>query len=425
MSVADIELLNRETNPIKFIEFIGSGAFGETYLAQVVEKDLLRRCDECEYVAVKIPKNPHDRSKADRFLDESAKLIQTTNLRQKGQENVIRYFKAVLLNYPDSRIVGLLMEYAPSGDLRSLLGPLHASKRLPTGRAVEITIGILKGLEYIHKQEMLHLDIKPENILMNGNTPKVADLGTSRLIGQTNQSIVIGTLFYNAPEKFAIPQVLSETTDLWSVGVMLYEMLGGRLPFGFGYNSHQEMMIFEDILKKNPPSLRQLAPDLPAELTGITEFILQKDPARRYPRAHNAQIALSAFYKKYMADLNERIRRLKSDAARSPRFEPETAEALRKAVEQYPTEPDLITPAIQYLNRHKQVETMLALCRKACEATFDPTIQYYCGLAFHSNRETDSARSCFQSPAMRHLPRKQQAQIEQMLNHMERQTDAL
>src|SRR6185295_17677035 len=94
----------------------------------------------------------------------------------------------------------MAMEYISGGSLRNVIGIDKKQKRLPVEDAVRIAIGVLDGLAVIHREHVFHRDIKPENILMDGKTPKIADLGISRMLG-TNElaSTTTGTLYYMSP----------------------------------------------------------------------------------------------------------------------------------------------------------------------------------------------------------------------------------
>jgi serine/threonine protein kinase len=179
----------------------------------------------------------------------------------------------------DGQVV-IVSEYAEDG---SLADKLKAEGSLPVRLAVEITIGILNGLEFLHSKNIIHRDVKPANILMQGDVPRLADFGISRALQATSvSSKIVGTESYMSPESFE--GVRSVQTDIWSVGVLLYKLLAGYLPF-------MAMVPAETmyaILMKEPEPLTD---EIPPRLREIVSKALEKDknlngnPPRRYQTA--------------------------------------------------------------------------------------------------------------------------------------------
>ncbi len=173
--------------------------------------------------------------------------------------------------------VAIVSEFVEGG---SLDDKLKAKGRLPVKEAIEITIGILNGLEYLHSKNILHRDIKPANILLQGNTPRLADFGISRLIETSSiSSTIIGTDAYMSPESFE--GVRSVQTDIWSVGVVLYQLLKGNLPFS---QEKQTEKMYAILMKEPEP----LPDEIPQRLKQIVSKALEKDrelgqnPPKRY-----------------------------------------------------------------------------------------------------------------------------------------------
>ncbi len=123
--------------------------------------------------------------------------------------------------------IAIISEYAPDGSLEDLL---KSKGKLPVEEAVDMTIGILEGLQHLHESGIIHRDLKPANILLDGKLPRLTDFGISRIISADSLSETIaGTFAYMAPECFDGKRNVQ--TDIWSVGVILYRMLTGNLPF--------------------------------------------------------------------------------------------------------------------------------------------------------------------------------------------------
>jgi serine/threonine protein kinase len=241
------------------MQHLGRGAFGDVWLAERSTKFLTTQ------VAVKLP--------LDEQVDHAA-IQQEAQLwaRASGHANVLPIIEA---NEYDGQIL-IVSEYAGDGSLEGLLQ--KNSGALPVKQAVEMMVGILKGLEFLHSRQIIHRDIKPANILLQGDTPRLADFGISRVIKTTSQATKVeGTLPYMAPEAFQRKR--NAQTDVWSVGVMLYEMLKGELPFS-GDNPTD---LFGAIMLSEPAPL----PDsIPLKLQKIVGKALSKDIAGRYQTAH-------------------------------------------------------------------------------------------------------------------------------------------
>jgi tetratricopeptide (TPR) repeat protein len=146
----------------------------------------------------------------------------------------------------------------------------------------------------IHGERVLHRDIKPENILMDGQTPKIADLGIARLLS-TNElaSTTSGTLHYMSPEILGI-EGASFTSDIWSLGVTLYEMLAGRLPFGSKGTPLKEMI---NLIcgTADPVPVCDLRPEIPPGLAAIVARTLQKNSRERFQSAREMREAIERF----------------------------------------------------------------------------------------------------------------------------------
>ncbi len=145
-----------------------------------------------------------------------------------------------------------------------------------------MTVGILNGLEYLHSKNIVHRDIKPANILLQGDTPRLADFGISRVIHTSTLTSVVGTESYMSPESFE--GVRSAQTDVWSVGVLLYKLLTGNLPFP----PRQPLEAMYAILHKPPETLPDEIPPLLKEIVFKAlekDLELGADPPRRYQTA--------------------------------------------------------------------------------------------------------------------------------------------
>ncbi len=188
------------------VEKLGHGGFGEVWLAE----------KEDEYFAVKLPHKNQVNWK------QITQEIGLWTLCGKHR-NVMPLVGARNFNGQ----IAIISEYAPDGSLEDLL---REKGKLSELEAVEMTIGILEGLQHLHESGIIHRDLKPANILLDGKTPRLADFGISRIISADSLSeTVSGTWAYMAPECFDGKRNVQ--TDIWAVGVIIYRMLFGELPF--------------------------------------------------------------------------------------------------------------------------------------------------------------------------------------------------
>lgn len=175
-------------------------------------------------------------------------------------------------------------------DGRTLKQILEEQGRLPVYRALEIVAGVLQGLKVAHGRQLVHRDIKSENILIDADgTPRVADFGIAKSDRpqQTRTGVIIGTPAYMAPEQ-AMGKRLDPRCDLYSVGIVLFELLTGQLPFG-EENSMTTMMAH---INEPVPAPSYLVPGLPLLLDELLAGALAKRPEDRYPSAGGFAIAI-------------------------------------------------------------------------------------------------------------------------------------
>ncbi|MBS1793717.1 MAG: serine/threonine protein kinase [Acidobacteria bacterium] len=246
---------NQEIGIYTLIRKIGRGGFGEVWLAQRRTELLTTQ------VAVKLPHR--EQVDLEAIRREAALWAQAS-----GHTNILPIIEA---NIYDGQIV-IVSEYAPDGSLEEML-----RREISLKQTLETAIGILNGLEFLHARQIIHRDIKPANILLQGETPRLADFGISRIIKTTALSTsIIGTPKYMSPEAFDGKRTAQ--TDIWSVGVILYQMLSGRVPFPQEISTE---LMFAIVMKEPDPMPESIPPDL----RRIVRKALAKLPENRFDTA--------------------------------------------------------------------------------------------------------------------------------------------
>jgi non-specific serine/threonine protein kinase len=241
-------------------ELLGTGGMGEVYAAWD-QRDARK-------VAVK---------RLRRFIAADPELVRRfaregAILRTVAHPNIVN----VLAVVEDPEGPHIVMEYVPGG---TLLGRLEKEPRQPVATVLELALDLSDALARAHRLGIIHRDVKPANVLLaEDGSPRLGDFGVACMRGgeRADRGALIGTLPYLAPESWdgEDPDVRS---DIWSLGVMLYEMLAGQRPF----EASNAGLLFASIVTSDPPDLTELRPDVPAPLARVIGRMLEKDPARR------------------------------------------------------------------------------------------------------------------------------------------------
>ena len=174
----------------------------------------------------------------------------------------------------------IAMEYLQGRTLKQVI---QAEGPLPPERAIAIAMQVLAGLRYAHEHGVVHRDVKPHNVLVGDDGRiKVTDFGIAHAGDpqMTEVGSIVGTAQYLSPEQ-ARGRGVGPQTDIYSLGVVLYEMLAGRVPF----EGDSSVAIAMQHVSDPPPPLRALAPDVPESLALVVAHAMLKDPAQRYGSA--------------------------------------------------------------------------------------------------------------------------------------------
>jgi len=249
----------------QIIEELGRGGMGRVY--KVVDKEVHAR------VALKLirPEIAFDQATIDRFRQE------LTTARGISHKNICRMYD---LGHHGSTYF-LTMEYVPGEDLKSMI---TMSGQLGIGTAISIGKQVCDGLAEAHRLGVVHRDLKPQNIQIDkGGHAKIMDFGIARSVvakGLTDGGMVIGTPQYMSPEQ-AEARGVDSRSDLYSLGVILYEMLTGRVPF----DADTSLAVAMKHKLEAPRDPLELNASIPADLGGLILKCLEKDQARRYQGA--------------------------------------------------------------------------------------------------------------------------------------------
>jgi serine/threonine protein kinase len=239
---------------------INEGSFGKVFRAADLQTG--------DSVALKElkPELAKDPQQLRRFQREAEML------RQLNHPNIIK----VLGSFDLKEKHYIAMEYVAGGDLRNLIG----KRRLTIQVTLKIALELADALARAHHLHIIHRDIKPENILLTDSlSPRLGDFGIARMVeaeALTEAGVFLGTLYYVAPEVVK-GEAVTAKADVWSFGLLLYEMLTGKHPFKRDTPKHLVMMILEEAI----PRLDEVYTDCPASLVELVGAMLEREPANR------------------------------------------------------------------------------------------------------------------------------------------------
>ena len=260
-------------NRYELLEKIGEGGMAVVYKAKC---HLLDR-----YVAVKVLKEQYtnDSDFVEKFKNEATAAASLShnnivNVYDVGSENSINY---------------IVMEYVNGKTLKKII---TEDIRLSFPKAINIAIQIASGLECAHKNNLIHRDIKPHNILVTEDgIAKVADFGIAKVANSmtiTNSNEIIGSAHYFSPEQ-AKGGFVDCTTDIYSLGIVMYEMVTGKVP----YDADSAVSIAIKHIQEPVVPPKQIISDIPESLNRLILKAMEKEPIKRYQSAKEMLIDLN------------------------------------------------------------------------------------------------------------------------------------
>jgi eukaryotic-like serine/threonine-protein kinase len=202
----------------------------------------------------------------------------------------------------------IVMEYVEGSTLKQIIRDFYASngqsengRYFPLSRALDLTIQICAGIGYAHRANLVHCDVKPQNVLVtHDDRVKVADFGIARAMSQATShqpQQVWGTPQYFAPEQ-AAGETPSPASDVYAIGIILFELLSGRLPFTA--ESHTALALKH--LQEVPPLITEYNPAVPRQIEQIIKKVMAKEASGRYRTAGQLGRILSTYRQNTLED---------------------------------------------------------------------------------------------------------------------------
>src|SRR5215831_378522 len=258
-------MIGKTIRSFRIVSEIGEGGMGVVYLAEHLE---LPKRFAIKSLSKSLSSDPQFRN---RFYGEAQKqaILDHPNIVQ-----VTDFFEAEGQFF-------LVMEFVDGQDLGKLI---RAKGKLPEHEALPIFQDILRGLAFAHSKGVIHRDVKPSNVLIDSQgRARIMDFGIAILAGAGEKRVtatgaVVGSPWYMSPEQIQRPRELDLRTDIYSLGIVLYEMLAGDVPF----NGETDFSVQEQQIREPPPNLHQKHPEISEELAEIVLKAMAKNPAGRF-----------------------------------------------------------------------------------------------------------------------------------------------
>ncbi len=267
----------------RLLATIAAGGMATVYKAQ----DLLLH----RIVAVKILRSRYARDPlfVRRFRDEAASAAGLNH------PNIVTIFDVGRDMLDGRERHYIVMEFVDGADLRQFARQNSIAGVLPVDDALHLMLQVCGGVAYAHKRGLVHCDLKPQNVVVaNNGRAKITDFGIARAytvtIGAAREDVVWGTPQYFAPEQ-AAGEAPTPSSDVYSLGVLAFELLCGRLPFV----ATDPAVLAMQHQSAPPPSLSALNPAVSLQLEGIVTRALAKDPAQRYRNADHFATVLADY----------------------------------------------------------------------------------------------------------------------------------
>ncbi len=265
-------MIGLEIGPYKILEMLGQGGMG------VVYRGMHTKLEQMVAIKVLSPAYSQDVSMRARFVHE-AKL--QAKLSHPNVVNILNYLE-------DDKNIYLVMEFVEGETLELRLLNTGA---LDMVECYHITLSVLDALDFMHEKGIIHRDIKPSNIMLtNMDQVKVTDFGIAKALGeegQTRTGVHVGTVWYMSPEQIK-GKNLNVTSDIYALGITLYQMTTGVVPF----RSESEFEVMKAHVEQTPKPPVSLNPDIPQKMNDIILKALAKDEKERFQSAKELKKAI-------------------------------------------------------------------------------------------------------------------------------------
>ena len=266
-------MIGRNIQNYKIEELLGEGGMGTVYRAVDVQLNRTVALKSLHQHLVR------DTTFLERFRNEAMLLAKLNH------PNIATLYN-LLKDRQDSYMV---MEFVDGHTLENLI---KRHSQIPFDTAIKIIIQTLDGLSHAHQKGILHRDIKPANVMLTRDgSVKLMDFGIARMVGSqrmTQINKVVGTLEYMAPELLNGEEP-SEQSDLYAIGILLFELITGKVP----YQATTDSTLINQILNKKPISIKSFRSDIPSGVGLILEKVLAKKPEKRHHSAAELRHELS------------------------------------------------------------------------------------------------------------------------------------
>ncbi|MBN1887594.1 MAG: serine/threonine protein kinase [Thermoflexales bacterium] len=275
----------------RLLEPLGRGGMAQVYRAYHPQLD--------RYVAIKVLRS--DLVEEEQFLVRFQREARAVAALR--HTNIVQVFDSDV----QDDVYYMVMELLEGDTLKARLADYRArGERMPAGEMVRALLDVLDGLAYAHSEGMIHRDIKPANIMLTKRGQAVvADFGIAQIVGGTRHTAsgaLMGTLNYIAPEQ-GLQGHSDARSDLYSLGIVFYEMLTQRTPF----DADTPLAVLMKHLNDPLPLPRQVAPDIPDSFERVVLKALAKNPEDRYQNAEEMAQALRKAAEESAIELPERI----------------------------------------------------------------------------------------------------------------------
>jgi TolB-like protein/Tfp pilus assembly protein PilF len=291
-------MIGQTISHYRILEKLGEGGMGVVYKA---EDTKLHRPVALKVLPRQALVTDEDKTRFAREAQAAASL---------SHPNVAMIFEFDEVDDPvtGGKLAFIAMEYVDGETVKQKIKPVGAihESPLPLDELLKIAIATAEGLAEAHGKGIVHRDIKSENVMISrSGVVKIMDFGLAEIAGRsrvTKEGMTVGTVAYMSPEQ-ALGEKLDQRTDIWSLGVVMYEMITGRLPFTGDY----EQAVVYRILNEEPEPITSLRSNVPMELERIIKKAMQKERSERFQSVGDLLVDLRSLRKQVESAISVQV----------------------------------------------------------------------------------------------------------------------